>query len=215
MVYRGVPSKACHECRVRRTRCNEARPTCGQCKRTGRLCGYRDPVSILFRNENEKLCRKSTISLINANESPSFPTYLSTATIINTISEENWQLPLQLICPGMPEEEQAVCHVFHHYVFTNNPQVASKGYLDFLPDLMCTPSPARHSYLSDAVIALGLAGIAKLDRSGCTTRRAKLRYNKAVSQIGQLLGDTKEATKDELLVAVMILGLFEVSSTSQ
>lgn len=215
MVYRGIPSKACHECRIRRTRCNEAQPTCGQCTRTGRSCGYRDPVSMLFRNENEKLCRKGIITLIDTNEKVSLPTSVSQAEIIRVISEESWKLPVQLICPGMAEEEQAVCHVFHHYVSTDNRLTASKGYLDFLPELMHASSPSHHPYLSDAVIALGLAGMANLNRSGCTTRRAKLKYNKAVIRISQLLGDTSEAKKDELLVAVMILGLFEASSTCQ
>jgi hypothetical protein len=41
MVNRGVPSNACATCKIRRIRCDGARPTCLQCAKSKRFClGY-------------------------------------------------------------------------------------------------------------------------------------------------------------------------------
>lgn len=80
MVYCGKPSKACGECRSRRTKvsqcinflvlwkmlmaswlpkCDTKRPSCSQCVRLRRVChGYRDPLDFIFRDEAEGLNAK-------------------------------------------------------------------------------------------------------------------------------------------------------------
>ncbi|KAJ5382847.1 hypothetical protein N7517_000758 [Penicillium concentricum] len=63
MVYGGKPSTGCGNCRSRKIRCDQARPVCGKCTRTNRKClGYRDELSLMFRDETESVARKARSS---------------------------------------------------------------------------------------------------------------------------------------------------------
>ncbi|KAJ5578587.1 uncharacterized protein N7459_007551 [Penicillium hispanicum] len=60
MVYCGKPSKGCGQCRARKVRCDQARPACSQCVRVKRDCpGYRDQLSLMFRDESKDVVRKA------------------------------------------------------------------------------------------------------------------------------------------------------------
>ncbi|KAH8434210.1 Zn(II)2Cys6 transcription factor [Aspergillus melleus] len=60
MVFCGKPSKGCGECRSRKIRCDQARPTCSQCVKGNRVCpGYRDELSLMFRDESQQVVRKA------------------------------------------------------------------------------------------------------------------------------------------------------------
>ncbi|KAJ5314611.1 Histidine phosphatase superfamily clade-1 [Penicillium atrosanguineum] len=60
MVYCGKPSKGCGQCRTRKIRCDQARPACSQCVRAKRDCpGYRDQLSLMFRDESKSVVRKA------------------------------------------------------------------------------------------------------------------------------------------------------------
>ncbi|OJI84882.1 hypothetical protein ASPTUDRAFT_188979 [Aspergillus tubingensis CBS 134.48] len=60
MVFCGKPSKGCGECRSRKIRCDQARPTCSQCAKGNRVCpGYRDQLSLMFRDESQQVIRKA------------------------------------------------------------------------------------------------------------------------------------------------------------
>ncbi|KGO67792.1 hypothetical protein PITC_048780 [Penicillium italicum] len=63
MVNYGKPSKGCGNCRSRKIRCDQARPACWECTRTKREClGYRDELSLMFRDETESVSRKARSS---------------------------------------------------------------------------------------------------------------------------------------------------------
>ncbi|KAL3467490.1 hypothetical protein BJX64DRAFT_247846 [Aspergillus heterothallicus] len=60
MVFCGKPSKGCGECRSRKIRCDQGRPTCSQCAKGNRACpGYRDELSLMFRDESQQVVRKA------------------------------------------------------------------------------------------------------------------------------------------------------------
>ncbi|CRK13738.1 hypothetical protein BN1723_001998 [Verticillium longisporum] len=60
MVYCGKASQGCEHCRVRRIKCNKAKPECSQCVRAGKKCpGYRDQLSLMFRDESTKVIQKA------------------------------------------------------------------------------------------------------------------------------------------------------------
>ncbi|KAK7180885.1 White-opaque regulator 1-like protein 1 [Paraphaeosphaeria sporulosa] len=60
MVYTGKPSKGCGMCKSRRIKCDEKRPICSQCQKSGRACpGYPDEFDLMFRDENKALARKA------------------------------------------------------------------------------------------------------------------------------------------------------------
>ncbi|KAL2859337.1 hypothetical protein BJX68DRAFT_226138 [Aspergillus pseudodeflectus] len=61
MVFCGKPSKGCHSCRTRKILCDQGRPGCSQCLQGGWECpGYRDTLSLMFRDESERVIRKAT-----------------------------------------------------------------------------------------------------------------------------------------------------------
>ncbi|KAJ5419248.1 uncharacterized protein N7487_002798 [Penicillium crustosum] len=63
MVNDGKPSKGCGICRLRKIKCDQARPACGECIRKNRECpGYRDELSLMFRDETESVLRKARSS---------------------------------------------------------------------------------------------------------------------------------------------------------
>ncbi|EJP65767.1 C6 finger domain protein [Beauveria bassiana ARSEF 2860] len=60
MVYCGRPSTSCNNCRAKKRRCDKAHPECGQCRRMGQKCpGYRDPSSLIFRDESSQVIDKA------------------------------------------------------------------------------------------------------------------------------------------------------------
>ncbi|OAL44944.1 hypothetical protein IQ07DRAFT_226816 [Pyrenochaeta sp. DS3sAY3a] len=60
MVYTGKPSRGCGMCKSRRIKCDEKRPTCGNCKKSGRDCpGYPDEFDLVFRDENKAMAKKA------------------------------------------------------------------------------------------------------------------------------------------------------------
>ncbi|KAL4748115.1 hypothetical protein BDW72DRAFT_181164 [Aspergillus terricola var. indicus] len=60
MVFCGKPSKGCGECRSRKIRCDQGRPSCAQCAKGNRACpGYRDELSLMFRDESQQVVRKA------------------------------------------------------------------------------------------------------------------------------------------------------------
>ncbi|PSN64285.1 hypothetical protein BS50DRAFT_498411 [Corynespora cassiicola Philippines] len=60
MVYTGKPSRGCQMCKSRRIKCDEKRPICGQCQKSGRVCpGYPDEFDLVFRDENKAMERKA------------------------------------------------------------------------------------------------------------------------------------------------------------
>ncbi|KAF1963629.1 hypothetical protein CC80DRAFT_397724 [Byssothecium circinans] len=60
MPYTGKPSKGCGTCKSRRIKCDEKRPICGNCIKSGRECpGYRDEFDLMFRDENKAMEKKT------------------------------------------------------------------------------------------------------------------------------------------------------------
>ncbi|KAI1845860.1 hypothetical protein JX265_011245 [Neoarthrinium moseri] len=60
MFYTGK-STACHTCRQRRLKCDEARPHCQKCMRAGRECkGYRDDTAFIIRDMTSATIQKFT-----------------------------------------------------------------------------------------------------------------------------------------------------------
>ncbi|CAN8097082.1 unnamed protein product [Discula destructiva] len=56
MVYCGKASLGCSGCRKRRIKCDRKQPECTQCMRLRKACpGYRDQLSLMFRDETVKV----------------------------------------------------------------------------------------------------------------------------------------------------------------
>jgi hypothetical protein len=116
------------------------------------------------------------------------------------------------------EEEQGICFVFRNYVY-GDPSLSSgsnekneeAGMFGYLPAIFERERETVHACLMDSVIALGLAGICNTKRNVPLMKRAVVKYTSAVKGISALLPLVDQATRDEVLIAVLLLGLYEVS----
>ncbi|RSL93633.1 hypothetical protein BHE90_012736 [Fusarium euwallaceae] len=60
MVYCGKPSGGCSNCRLRKIRCDQKEPSCGQCEKRNQACpGYRNLVDLMFRDESSHVINKA------------------------------------------------------------------------------------------------------------------------------------------------------------
>ncbi|QDS71715.1 hypothetical protein FKW77_008552 [Venturia effusa] len=83
MVYCGKPSRGCQNCKTRRIKCDEVRPSCTQCRKSSRVCpGYPDEFDLIFRNETAAVKRRAQRAFSNA----SSKTSKSTTTRKTTLS---------------------------------------------------------------------------------------------------------------------------------
>lgn len=108
-----------------------------------------------------------------------------------------------------PTNELGANFFFAKYVFNEHP--FSTSYQDWLAS----------SYFRDdrrtlraAIEAAGLAGISNVKHSPNIARRSKEQYSDALTAVKQALDDPVQAADDATLMAVIILGLYEVRSTS-
>ena len=108
-----------------------------------------------------------------------------------------------------PWEDQAASFVFHNYVSEDNEFASSRGLFDYLPGLYRRSAPG--GILADAVIALGLAGIANSSRDSALLSKATLKYSATAQAVSACLGELELAKEDDVLISVSLLGLFEVS----
>ncbi|KUJ18010.1 uncharacterized protein LY89DRAFT_35296 [Mollisia scopiformis] len=229
MVYCGKPSSACNECRRRRTRCDEARPSCKQGVRGCRVCtGYRDLLTLMFRdeNENKRLARNGQ----NRKPAPTREAVLLKWKEMGgelepdprTKFREERVGRLESLLKHSSEEEQGICYVFRNYAYEDpdygmdfsHAIMKDGGLFAYLPEML-GGSRARLNCLDDAILALGLAGISNTRRDSLMMKKAVARYMRAVSGISALLPKVNEATKDDVLVSVLLLGLYETNCSSK
>lgn len=111
-----------------------------------------------------------------------------------------------ILRPLSPDaEDQATCFFFKNYVLDE--ESLTRSYFDYLPALY---GQARgNGILVDAVNAIGLAGLANSRRASEVMVKANLIYGRAVRKTSERL-KTSQAKEDQTLVAVMLLGMYEV-----
>jgi hypothetical protein len=132
---------------------------------------------------------KKSNSGFNISTKPSFPT-------------------LAVLELGTSAEDQATCFFFRNYVLDNPP--LNNGSFQYLSDIYS--SEEVRPALGDCVAALGMVGLSNFWKATNIMVKATLKYNSALRLISTQLRDPKQAKSDQTLVAVMLLGLYEVMS---
>lgn len=103
-------------------------------------------------------------------------------------------------------EHVATSRFFHHYVSpTRTCFRLDLDFTSFIIDNAC-----MRSTLSEVVIALGILTLPRKSSASCTA--ARLRYARALKLTNKALQNDTEAKSDEVLMAVILLSFFEVSS---
>ncbi|KAM5345550.1 hypothetical protein ACJ41O_011411 [Fusarium nematophilum] len=88
MVYCGKASQGCQNCRTRRIKCDKVKPECSQCIRVGKKCpGYRDQLSLMFRDESSKVIQKAHAQWgVGESSSEPLPSHPSSSSIASSAS---------------------------------------------------------------------------------------------------------------------------------
>lgn len=234
MVYCGKPSKSCDACRAKRTKvsnggespvlswlgdltnsdaqCDRAVPSCSQCIRVGRDCpGYRDEQALMFRDETVKVAGRVEARKKDRSASPPDVAALarsrrtspdSPGTLILLTRQSLSRSPVRTI------EDEAINFFFYHYVIQDHQY--AKGLFDFLPNLY-QRAVATNEPLGEIVKASGMAGIANLKRSSDIEADARAKQTIVLRSVNLSLQNPGKAISDSTMMAVLLLGLFEVS----
>ena len=203
-----------------RIQCDQVTPFCSQCRRARRQCpGYRDEQTLVFRDETKKVVTKAqptkarkhsnvtspvppVESLTSASSSPGrtpAPPEPSIAEILD--------VPRQL---SLSLEEKANCYFFHNFV--SKDIAYPTGNLSYLPIIY--GQEFSESVLSEIVTAIGMAGIANLQNSPDAMIAARQKQVAVLRDVNVAIQDPENAKTDRTLMAVLLLGLFEVNFLS-
>jgi len=160
---------------------------------------------MMFKDQNSKLSGKRKSSSATESRSPLTPRRSSQNFVFESSSDLQHELSFT---PGW--EEQAVSFVFHNYVSEDNESASSRGLFDYLPALYRKSKPG--SILADAVTALGMVCIANSSRNSSLLNKAILKYGATARAVSSSLGQIELAKQDDVLISVLLLGVFEVSA---
>jgi len=160
---------------------------------------------MMFKDQNSKLSGKRKSSDATGPRSPLTPRRSSQNFVFESSSDLQSELSFT---PGW--EEQAVSFVFHNYVSEDNESASSRGLFDYLPALYRKSEPG--SILADAVTALGMVCIANSNRDSVLLNKAILKYGATARAVSASLGDIELAKQDDIIISVLLLGVFEVSA---
>ncbi|KAI6248005.1 hypothetical protein HI914_03605 [Erysiphe necator] len=209
MGFRGQPSKSCHACRQRKTRCDQLKPGCTQCKRANRECpGYRVEGEIVFKHETSKVeqkckAKKKNISrnLTSDNDKPSKQEFY-------VCKSRNQKEFVPFFLPAsIPTscEDRAIGLFISNFV--NGKNGPSRGHMEYFEDL------ARTEALSEGLVAamkaVGYAVCAHRLNAPSMIQRARHQYVQALQLTNKALQDPVDVKKNSTIVGIIVLGIYE------
>ena len=193
--------------------CDQAVPSCGQCRRAHRSCpGYRNEQSLAFRDETKHIVEKvQAANAVKPNKPPRQLELINDFDLIDTSSSA--VITFDRTASSTPNplsaslEDQARCFFFHHFV-ADDP-APPVGYARYLPTVFNLDS--ANGNLPGIITSIGLAGLSNMYSSQDTMIKARQKHTAVLRSLNSSLQDTQTATTDVTFVTVLLLGLFEVS----
>ncbi|KAJ5491355.1 hypothetical protein N7539_002922 [Penicillium diatomitis] len=235
MVYCGKPSKGCGNCRSRKIRCDQARPACAQCIRAKKECpGYRDQLSLMFRDESRSVIRKATVEV---GASPSIgpkakgPTVRSPRTdcpggkkgstgpvgramrprdpihqSVDRRASAFCSLSPEVQPPAEASREEAICFFLRGNAIPGNVWAG-----EFVERFMDDPSPTPSKRaMQSSLLAVSSAMLSRARKKRSLQRLAQEEYVSALNLLNTALADVKEAKTNQALGAVILLAIYEI-----
>ncbi|KAF2107693.1 hypothetical protein BDV96DRAFT_505808 [Lophiotrema nucula] len=203
MAYPRKPSASCEECRKRRTKCNKARPSCGQCIRTKRICpGYRESEDFVFFDESDKVAKKSSAASRSAS-----PPERTSPPKGRPVAVAQYATPVNSPEAGLPQDLDILALNFFVSNYVHSDSMSSQ--FDFLPGLYAREG-LTSSGLQQSMKAVGLAGLGKsINRPDFITSSRKC-YLSAIQTITNALSQPQAADRDSTLSSILLMGMYEV-----
>ncbi|PYH45711.1 Zn(II)2Cys6 transcription factor [Aspergillus saccharolyticus JOP 1030-1] len=239
MVFCGKPSKGCGECRSRKIRCDQARPTCSQCAKGHRVCpGYRDELSLMFRDESQQVVRKARTGATARRSKPttksgssgrpgssgstttSSPSAASGSSNIEVEFNDDSRADLQrqtvvrhsldLQPSYQPTGNEAICFFLQQVNWIGSIWMRSDFVGEYIVDKRTSPSQQA---MVASMTSTGMAMLARARRSAPLKTVSEKEYGQALQLLKSAVTDEKEARDNSTLAAVLLLAFFEVVSS--
>ncbi|KAB8211018.1 hypothetical protein BDV34DRAFT_124950 [Aspergillus parasiticus] len=216
MVRIAGGSKGCHACRRRKKRCDEQRPSCGQCLSRNISCpGYLRERKFINVSYQDKGSSSQTASECNSK--------VESTTDSREIGNRLGQRAIHRLCSSglsshaLSLQRSAVAYYcssyFHNNVIQPGLDVFGKSsYIDwmaFTPDLdVDEPS------LKSALLALGAARMGRLSQDSRLTRLSCESYSQTLRHLQRTIQNGTQGLRDETLASMMFLAIYEARSPS-
>ncbi|KAH8694179.1 hypothetical protein BGW36DRAFT_430199 [Talaromyces proteolyticus] len=239
MVYCGKPSKGCGQCRSRKIKCDQGRPACWQCTRMGRECsGYRDELSLMFRDESESVRRKAGSSpspsatsasgrkTLSRSPRPAFPGQkaASVATSGSTTSIEDIGFDFDSnsehrFLTGQARQSPLGMHPTTSlsrqeavcFFLQSHAIPGTLLMTDALTHfLMQSGGSLAQQAIQSSIVAVASAMLARVRNDASLRQEARREYGATLRLVNKTLADTNEAKTNQALGAVVLLSLYEI-----
>jgi len=201
--------------------CDEARPSCTRCIKSKRRClGYRDEKDLLFHDQTRSTALRASAS--NPNLKAASADGRSSSTKAKSLDSENHSHSTSPSIEGVavgnrdPEvsedtERVALKFFFENFVHFPRPSKGARGHLELLPSAYATAAP--DSALRSATVAISCAALGFNPGWKHLLPHARLKYGQALKGVHAALLDPATAQSDEILMAILLFALIEVSVT--
>ncbi|KAL4881013.1 hypothetical protein BJY04DRAFT_189721 [Aspergillus karnatakaensis] len=214
MTFCCRPSPNCLRCRQRRIKCDRAKPACSQCKRANKECsGYRDEVSVLFRNENDRIIRRSKAaqerSLAKDQAVCRSPGQASDAR--SNDKKLSWRIRETIVVSDGPKpmvaldiDAQGLQFFFHHFSTAPWGLPQGEGHNSLFHNLDMDTS------FRDSIVSVGLAALSNVRRDRGLLSLARQRYGASLRAVRGFVEDPACANIDSLVKMILMLAIFEM-----
>lgn len=173
---------------------------CSACLRARvESCEYRDRLNLNFRDQNEKVMRKSQQQKARKQLGA-----VSTTTPTAAKSLASLSFSHDLACPTW--------QLARGYMYTNYMAESRNG--SYLPCLATLTEAWPNSALPAAITAVGLAALANIHQCPRTMLEAREECTTAISLTNSALNEPTALKRDDVLAAVVMLSMFEVMTYS-
>jgi hypothetical protein len=208
------------------TKCDEARPVRNRCQKANLIChSVEEECNIIFLNENEyavgrrkrprgpnvktALVTRDNPQIATSSKLESLSRYPDDALPIEIPPAEP-QSFLMLPALGIPLDDQALTYYSRHHVEVPHglPEIVD-GHLKYALVGWCYSQP--QSILGLAISAVSHATFGRARKSHAALAVGCTKYSIAVVKTNSALKDTREATHDDVLLAVMLLSSYKNS----
>lgn len=214
-----------------RIQCNLVEPACTQCLRAGKICpGYRDQLSLLFRDESAKVIKKARGLEIprrrretHQNEEKPKENLDASALLppndVETPHNTQCSLSTETFSGAKFPSLTSGRFLLYSLFSSTNLEDLSITFLTcyvavispFATAQSSSPTPLFTSKASfDAVSCVGLAGLSNVTNNQDLMMIARHKYAATIRHVGAALQEPASADLDDTFKAVIMLALFEV-----
>ncbi|KAH6612648.1 hypothetical protein C7974DRAFT_406022 [Boeremia exigua] len=224
----GRPSKGCKHCRDRKVKCDQKRPSCSQCIRSGNDChGYRDALSMMFKDETAVVAKKArkryqALALQSppqdstAGQLPETGSSKALSILYTDVDSRNlkpvrsaisrYPTPDSLVREILPSiEDQARGFFIASHV--SKPAIVPRGQYEWVLEALSHSD--CEEVLRSSVNAASLAALANSTKNPVIAAKAHAAYGSALHMTNSALRVKETAVTDSTLISVIMLGLYE------